>query len=340
MKDMEEDIIVINNLTKDYGNWKGIFDVNIKVKKGEVFGLLGLNGAGKTTIIRNLMGFIKPDFGSCTIKGMDCFKKSALIQKSLGYLPEKLSFFEDMDGRQMINFMAAMKNVQDGKRIEELAKMFELNPKGKIKKMSKGTKQKLATICAFMNNPDVIILDEPTNHLDPLMQNRFIELILNEKKKGKTIFMSSHTFEEIEKTCDRTAIIENGIIVDVEDIETLNYKRSKSYTITLENSEDVGLLQGELNQIKIDKNHELNKKIDRLNRESSADTVIGSLETKQIYKDFYKVLNIRDNTITISVKRELSAFLNVLSHYNIKDIDITTPSLDEVFLHYYGGDKK
>lgn len=290
------DIIKINNLTKDYGNKKGIFNVNISIKKGEVFGFLGPNGAGKTTTIRNLMGFIRPDSGTCSILGMDCFKESEKIKEKLGYLAGEIAFFDDLTGIKLLNFLADMKGIKDKGKMNELIERFELDPRGKVKKMSKGMKQKIGIISAFMSDAEVFILDEPTSGLDPLMQNRFVDLVLEEKKKGKTILMSSHIFEEIEKTCDRTAIIRNGKIVAIEDMDSLSKKRNKTYIISLS-----------------DKN-----------------------EVEKIKKDNFNIKNIDGLNVSISVKNDISEFLKNVSKYKISDMNIKTESLEEIFLHYYG----
>ena len=247
------DIIKINNLTKDYGNKKGIFNVNISIKKGEVFGFLGPNGAGKTTTIRNLMGFIRPDSGTCSILGMDCFKESEKIKEKLGYLAGEIAFFDDLTGIKLLNFLADMKGIKDKGKMNELIERFELDPRGKVKKMSKGMKQKIGIISAFMSDAEVFILDEPTSGLDPLMQNRFVDLVLEEKKKGKTILMSSHIFEEIEKTCDRTAIIRNGKIVAIDRFNyggITNIKRTSNF-IGKSNTTSDNLFKGILNNFKI-----------------------------------------------------------------------------------------
>ncbi len=229
-----ENIIEITKLTKDYGNQKGIFDVTISVRKGEIYGFLGPNGAGKSTTIRHLMGFIRPDGGSCKLFGMDCFERAADIHKKLGYLAGEIAYMDDMTGRELLRFMAQLKGLKDQGRIQELVERFELDPSGRVRKMSKGMKQKVGIVSAFMADPAVLILDEPTSGLDPLMQNRFVELLLEEKKRGKTILMSSHIFEEIERTCDRTAIIRAGRIAAVEDMESLSGKKRKQYILRLE----------------------------------------------------------------------------------------------------------
>lgn len=234
-------IIEISNLTRDYGNQKGIFDISFDVNKGEVFGFLGPNGAGKTTTIRHLMGFIKPKSGKCTINGLNCWDDCKDIQKNLGYIPGEINFFDDMTGTEFLSFISKFKGITNLDRQKELIERFELDPKGKIKKMSKGTKQKLGIVTAFMHNPDILILDEPTSGLDPLMQNRFIELIDEEKKSGKTILLSSHIFDEVERTCDRIGIIRSGKLVTVDLVETLRKRHMHKYTVTLPSLEEAEL---------------------------------------------------------------------------------------------------
>lgn len=231
-------VIEVNNLTRDYGGGKGIFDISLTVSKGEVFGFLGPNGAGKTTTIRHLMGFIKNQQGKCSINGLDCWKDSAKIQSMLGYIPGEINFFDDMTGVEFLQFIAKYRGLTDLTRQKELLDRFELDPKSRIKKMSKGMKQKIGIITAFMHNPDILILDEPTSGLDPLMQNRFIELIAEEKEKGKTILLSSHIFEEVERTCDRIGIIKEGRMVTVDKVETLRERHMHTYTVTLDSPQE------------------------------------------------------------------------------------------------------
>lgn len=229
--------INIQNLTRDYGSGKGIFDVSFQVEKGEAFGFLGPNGAGKTTTIRHLMGFIRPKGGSCRINGMDCWKEREKIQKQVGYIPGEISFFDNMSGREFLEFTADYRKLGKDNRMQEMLERFELEPKGKIKKMSKGMKQKLGITAAFMHDPDILILDEPTSGLDPLMQKRFIELIAEEKKKGKTILLSSHIFEEVERTCDQIGIIRNGKLMAVDSVDALRKRHTHTYTVTLDTLE-------------------------------------------------------------------------------------------------------
>ncbi|MBC8062985.1 MAG: ABC transporter ATP-binding protein [Clostridiaceae bacterium] len=292
-------VIEIKQLTKDYGNKKGVFDLDLSVKKGEVFGFLGPNGAGKTTTIRHLMGFIHPNKGECFINGLDCSKQAYLIQKSLGYLPGEIAFMDDMSGIQFIKFIAEMKGIKDFSRAQQLINMFKLDPNGKIKKMSKGMKQKIGIVCAFMHSPDVLILDEPTSGLDPLMQNEFLELIVSEKEKGKTIFMSSHNFDEIERTCDRTAIIKDGYLVAVEDMKTLSTSKHKAYVITF------------------------------LTEEMAT----------RFAKEGFPIKDTQGNKVTVSIKGNIMSLIHTLDKYEITNLDVKTQTLEELFMHYYGGEK-
>lgn len=296
---MTTNVIEIRQLTKDYGNNRGIFDVSLSVKKGEVFGFLGPNGAGKSTTIRHLMGFIQADQGSCQINGLDCLRDHARIQQTLGYLPGEIAFMDDMTGLEFIKFMAKMKGMTDLTKAYELMERFELNPQGKIKKMSKGMKQKIGIICAFMHDPELLILDEPSSGLDPLMQNRFIELVLEEKQRGKTIFMSSHIFEEIERTCDRTAMIKDGRLISIEELQTLKASKHKTYQITFATQELAEQFMDE------------------------------GVECKQVESTVIKVVP----------RNNLNYLLATLSRYDIIDLDITKPTLEELFLHFYGGDE-
>lgn len=224
-------MIEVKKLTVTYPSGKGVFDLDFTVNKGEVMGYLGPNGAGKTTTIRALLGFMPPDRGACSIGGLDCFTKAPEIQKSLGYIPGEIAFLDDMKGEEFLRFMHDMRGTKDRTKEKRLMEMFELEPKGEIRKFSKGMKQKLGIITAFMHDPEVLVLDEPSSGLDPLMQNRFIDLIMEEKKRGKTILMSSHIFEEVERTCDNILIIKDGRILRQSDVRTLKTSQRKGFVI-------------------------------------------------------------------------------------------------------------
>lgn len=289
-------VIKVDNISKDYGSKRGVFNLSFEVNKGEIFGMLGPNGAGKTTTIRQLMGFIKSDKGSAKILDMDCFVNRENIQLKLGYLPGEIAFMDEMKGSDFIRFIAEMKSIKSKKRINDLTDLFELDANRKIKSMSKGTKQKIAIVCAFMNEPEVVILDEPTSVLDPLMQKKFIELILEEKKKGTTIFMSSHIFEEVEKTCDRTAILKDGKLIAIENMEELKSKKNKNFEVVFKTNEEA-----------------LNFK------------------NKISFKS-----EINNNIVKLSIiNNEINNFIKELSNYDILDINSSTQTLEELFLHFY-----
>ena len=218
-------VIEVKHVTKDYGYGRGIFDVSFEVKEGEAFGFLGPNGAGKSTTIRHLMGFSKADEGELSINGKDSWKSAANIKQDVGYLPGELAFPKGMTGDQFIEFMANERQITDMTRTEQLKELFKVETSKEIKEMSLGTKRKLAVVTAFMHNPKILILDEPTSGLDPVMQERFIQFILKEKSEGKTILLSSHIFTEVDATCDRIAIIKDGVVVST--VETKEMKKSK-----------------------------------------------------------------------------------------------------------------
>jgi len=223
-------VISVNSLTKDYGNNQGVFNVSFDVKQGEVFGFLGPNGAGKTTTMRNLLGFIKGDAGSCSILGLDCWKKPSEVQKHIGYVAGEIALPDNMSGQNLIAYIAGMRGCTL-ERANWLCEYFDINPKNKIKRMSKGMKQKIALVLALMHDPEIILLDEPTSGLDPLMQEKFCDLMLCEKERGKTILLSSHIFNEVEKTCDRVMIIKNGKIITEVDMKGVD-KLKPEFVVT------------------------------------------------------------------------------------------------------------
>ncbi len=209
---MEEKEVVINvdHLVKDYGYGRGVFDVSIKVHKGECYGYLGPNGAGKSTTIRHIMGFSKPQQGKITIFGQESFGNTDKILQNVGYLPGEPAIPAGLDGMGFLRMMQDMRGERNDERLNYLLKLFALDPCVPVKSMSLGEKRKLAVVAAFMNDPDVLILDEPTSGLDPVMQQVFINFIIEEKKRGKTILLSSHIFSEVDATCDTISIIKDG----------------------------------------------------------------------------------------------------------------------------------
>lgn len=233
-----EEIIKIEKLTKDYGDGKGIFDVSLSINKGEIFGLVGTNGSGKTTTMRHLMGFIKQDGGKVSILGKDCYKSASELKGHIGYIPGQIAFPDVGTGKVFLTTFAAAQETSDLARLNHLINLFKLDVGAPLKRMSKGMKQKTAIVAAFMSDPDIYLFDEPTTGLDPLMCDLFLELILEEKKRGKTIFLSSHIFKEIEKTCDRMAIIHKGKIINISSREMYNQDHLQVYQFDFTNSSD------------------------------------------------------------------------------------------------------
>lgn len=233
-----EDIIVIQNLTKDYGDGKGVFDLNFTVRKGEVLGFVGANGAGKTTTIRHIMGFLKPDTGKVTINGLDAYIDSEKTKKYIGYIPGEIAFPDLKTGTEFLKSQAEFLNLTNMDYANYLIDTLQLDPTANLKRMSKGMKQKTAVVAALMNNPDILILDEPTTGLDPLMRLAFLDVIEKEKKKGKTILISSHLYEELEKVCDRVALIDKGRIVNITDMNDVKNRPITDFKIEFNKKSD------------------------------------------------------------------------------------------------------
>jgi ABC-2 type transport system ATP-binding protein len=238
-------VIKVNNLTKDYGHGRGVFNVSLTVNRGEVFGFLGPNGAGKTTTIRHLMGFSNPQKGSATINGLSCNRQTSKILENVGYLPGEIALPEALTGMRFIQMMQGLRKSYSKKRLAYLLDLFQLDPRGKTKRMSLGNKRKLAVITAFMADPDILILDEPTSGLDPVMQAAFIAFMKEEKRRGKTIFLSSHIFSEVDAICDTIAIIKDGRIVSTVKADDIRHNQNKMFVITFDSAKEVNLFSQE-----------------------------------------------------------------------------------------------
>lgn len=300
----EKDIIIsVKNLTKDYGNNRGIFDISFDIPRGSTFGYCGTNGSGKTTTIRHMMGFIKPDKGSVTINGLDAWKDSEEIKKYIGYVPGEIAFPEVETGTVFLNIQAEMLGLKSMQKAEQVINMLQLDPTANLKRMSKGMKQKTALTAAFMKEPDILILDEPTTGLDPLMRKAFIDLIKEEKEKGTTIFMSNHMFDELEDTCDYVAFIKDGKIIDIVDMKEIHSRPFREYEITFFDKDDMD-----------------------------------SSDTSQI-----EVLSKNEKELKLVVKIELAktdGMIRELRKHNIKSIVERQYSLEQYFLEHVEGGKE
>ena len=217
-------IIETNNLCKTYGKNRGIIDLNLKIKEGEIFGFVGPNGAGKSTAIRTLLNFILPTSGSAKILGKDIVKESSEIKKYIGYVPSEVKFYDDVKVKDIIKYSSSFYKNVNKEDIYRLYKLLDVDVNKKMSELSLGNKKKVAIVQALIHNPKLLILDEPTNGLDPLIQKKLFELLEEARKKGTTVFLSSHNLVEVENLCDRVAVIKDGKIIDTIIIEKLSKK--------------------------------------------------------------------------------------------------------------------
>lgn len=254
----EENPVIINveHLTKDYGYGRGVFDVSIKVHKGECYGYLGPNGAGKSTTIRHIMGFSKTSVGKVEIFGMETFNNTDKILKEVGYLPGEPALPLYMNGNEFLKMMEEMRGERNEEMLKHLLTIFKLDPSLSIKSMSLGDKRKLAIVSAFMNDPDVLILDEPTSGLDPIMQKVFIDFIKEEKKRGKTILLSSHIFSEVDATCDTISIIKDGKHVSTFKANDLKNASKQTYILHFLDKENMDTYLKERNTFNLVESNE------------------------------------------------------------------------------------
>ena len=301
-------VIEVQNLTKDYGSGRGVFDVSFSVGKGEVFGFLGPNGAGKSTTIRHLMGFSHPDSGQTLIFEKPTFDNYHEILNKVGYIPGEIALPAGLTGWEFIRMMQDLQGIHNEQCLASMIEMFELSDavlKGDTKRMSLGVKRKLAVVTAFMSDPDVLILDEPTSGLDPVMQNKFIEFIHEEKKRGKTILLSSHIFSEIDSTCDRIAIIKDGKIVSEFIADDLKHASKKFYQVEFDTDKDKKAF-------------------------TKAASKISSLD----------IIEDGDGTLFFSVDDQyMNDVIGRLSDYGIKKFSNRKESLEDYFMKFYKEDK-
>ena len=304
-------VIEVNNLTKDYGSGRGVFNISFKIDKGEVFGFLGPNGAGKSTTIRHLMGFSKPDSGETKIFGKETFHHYFEILNNVGYIPGEIALPQGLTGWQFIRMMQDLQKVHNQKMLREMLRLFNLSNsdlRGETKRMSLGVKRKLAIVTAFMSDPDVLILDEPTSGLDPVMQDNFIEFIKKEKARGKTILLSSHIFSEVDATCDRIAIIKDGHIVSEFVANDLKHATTKFYNIVFEFKKD-----------------------------------FETFTKKHGNSKYFKILdeNADNNSVFISTDDKfINQVVNILSAYELKEFSNKKETLEDYFMKFYREDRE
>lgn len=294
------DVIATKNLTKYYGKAKGIENLDLEVNEGEIFGFLGPNGAGKTTTIRLLLNLIKASSGNAYVFGMDSQRDTLEIRRRLGYIPGEVAFYDGMNGKEFLSLMGSFHGVNGEKRIKKLKDMFELDLNPQIRAYSKGMKQKLAIIQAFMNDPELLILDEPSLGLDPLMQHTFYDLLLGEKERGKTVFLSSHILPEVERVCDRVGIVRNGELVSIERVADLKRKKVRRIDVFLKKE----------------------------------------LPAEELKLANAEVLEIKGKSVRFKFFGDTPTLLKQLTELPIEDIAFPEASLEDTFMEFYGGKKK
>lgn len=242
-------VIETDGLCKNYGEDVGIKNINLEIKKGEVFGFIGPNGAGKSTFIRTLLGLLIPTSGTANLFGQSIENKPENLRKKIGYLPSEVNYYDGMSSRELLEYHAGFYDHVEQGKIEALGELFELDLNRKIEELSFGNKKKCAIIQSVLHKPELLILDEPTSGLDPLMQNRFFELLEEENKKGTTIFFSSHILAEIQRMCSRAAIIRKGEISAVEDIQSLLEKQMKKARFIFTAQKELAFIEGVQNPL-------------------------------------------------------------------------------------------
>jgi len=290
-------IIQIEKLTKSYGAHRGITDIDLEVNEGEAFGFLGPNGAGKTTTIRTLLDHIRPTSGRALVFGIQTNVDPVAIHRRVGYLPGEFALYDKLTGGQTIEYFANLRGGVDAPYQADLVKRLDVDTSRKFKEYSKGNKQKIGLIVALQHRPDLLILDEPTSGLDPLVQQTFYEVIREAKAEGRTIFLSSHILSEVEKTCDRVAIIRDGRLVQVDRVEALR---------------DLSHHQVELR--------------------FAGDVPVGAFAALAGVSD----VTTEGNLLRMRVSGPITAVVREAANHELLDFVSREPSLEETFLAQYG----
>lgn len=294
---MSEQAIVLNELTKHYGKHRGINNLSFSVNQGEFFGFIGPNGAGKSTTIRTLMGLIRPTGGSASIFDLDCHSKASVIARDVGYLPSENSYYENMKVRELLQYTADLYGMDCKTKMKELADRLNLDLSRKIADLSLGNKKKVGIVSAIMTSPKLIIMDEPTSGLDPLIQRAFYDILKEENSRGATVFFSSHVLSEVQKLCDRVAILKEGQLIGIQSIKELRESGYKKVSLSAKEAipRDFFDLSGIANYAE------------------TADKT----------------------SVSFMYNGNITAIIDKLHLLHLDDVLLEEPSLEEIFMHYY-----
>ena len=288
-------IVKVSNLTKFYGKTKGIEKVSFEIHEGEIYGLMGPNGAGKTTTLRSMLNLISSDSGKTNILGKNVNELSSKEISHISYLPGEFEMYSNLTGKQYLTYISNLRNAKTN-NIHLLSDQLDLDLNKKINALSKGNKQKIGIVQAFMNSPKLAILDEPTSGLDPLKQQEFQNIVKEQNKKGCSVLLSSHILNEIEDLCEKVGIIKDGTLIASEQISALKNKTIKKYEVTFENPPSENKLS----------------------------------EIKGIYD-----LKIKDEIATFTIKGNIDDMIKTISKFTVINLRILEPDLEEIFLTYY-----
>jgi ABC-2 type transport system ATP-binding protein len=294
---MEEALIIeTRSLTKTYGKARGIEDVNLRVKRGEIFGFLGPNGAGKTTTIRSLLDIIHPTRGAALVLGLDPRKAGQAIRGRVGYLPGELALYPNLTGREILEYSSHLRGGVPQAEIDRLAKLLEIDLSRPVRAYSHGNRQKVGIILALMHKPELVVLDEPTNGLDPLVQQAFYEMMEAIRKDGRTVFFSSHVLPEVERLCDRVGLLREGKLAAVETVAGLKQKAIRRIDFIFENPVPV----------------------------ESFRSISGVTEVRS-----------SGATLSLVVQGNLDALIKAVARFPLRNIITYEPNLEEFFLAFY-----
>ena len=290
-----------DGLTKDYGRGRGLFDLDLEVRSGEVFGYLGPNGAGKTTTIRQLMGLAYPTRGSASIFGLDCHRQAVEVKRHVGYVPGEAPQFGGLRGRDVIAYLGAMAGGVDQGHVKSLCDRLQLDLSRRYREYSSGNKKKLLLVIAFMHQPKLLVLDEPTSGLDPLNQQEFYAMVREARQGGATVFLSSHVLSEVEHVCDRVGIIRTGRLVNISSLEELHEIRL--HRVELEFAGDVP--------------------VEAIRRADGVDGV-----------------TVEDHRVHCVVRGSFEPLMAAIARAHVVNLSSHEPSLEDTFLEYYSDSGK